>query len=386
MHILHVAPYYAPAYSFGGVVTMLEGLAQAQIQQGHTVTVLTTDALTLEARYQGAMQTVQAGVQVVRVRNRWYALRRYNLSTPLDLTQHAERLMPLVDVVHLHEFRTVENVQVVPVAVTHDVPIALSPHGTLTYDTGRSALKRLWDRVLSARIVPHIQRVLALAPPEAEDTRRTWAQFKHTPIIRIIPNGVNPAPYRTLPDASAFRARYQLADDVPVILFMGRLHARKGVDVLARAFLRANLGDARLLIVGPDEGMRAQLERLYDERIILTGYLDGEARLSALGVADLFVLPAIGEGLSMAVLEAMASGVPVLLSPECNLPQVVTAQAGEIVPVNADALADALRRLLGDRDALAQMGHHAQDLIQKQFTWSTIARQIEAVYKNLTTL
>src|SRR5690606_26182822 len=131
--------------------------------------------------------------------------------------------------------------------------------------------------------------------------QRTWAQFSTQPDFSIVPNGVNPLQYKNLHDGSAFREKYNLGAS-QLILFMGRLHQRKGVDVLAKAFIKANIPDTKLVMVGPDEGMRSMLESLADENIILTGFLSGKERLEALAAADLFSLPAIGEGLSMAVL------------------------------------------------------------------------------------
>ncbi len=381
MHILHVSPYYAPAYSFGGVVSMLEGLTQAQVKSGHQVTVLTSDAYSLESRYQGELETVRDGIRVIRCPNWIYPLRRYNLDTPFRMASQARNIMQEIDIIHLHEFRTIENLLVVPIAAKHQKPVVLSPHGTLTYSTGRSTLKSLWDRWLSPRVAQHIRHVIPLAESELDDARRTWSQFSTQPDFSIVPNGVNPADYDTLPDEALFRKKYNLGDS-PVVLFMGRLHQRKGVDVLAKAFQQADIPGAKLVIAGPDEGMRPQIEALADENIILTGFLGGDERLQALSAADLFVLPAIGEGLSMAVLEAMAAGLPVLLSPGCNLPEAAAARAGKIVPVDGDSLASALAHMLSDSDSLSEMGQNAKELIQQEFTWDIVASEMDAVYRS----
>lgn len=379
MHILHITPYYAPAYSFGGVVRMVEGLAQAQLARGHSIIILTTDALSLDERYTGDLDTLHAGIRVIRCPNLIYGLRRYNLDTPFSMSAQAKKIMPSVDIVHLHEFRTVENLLLAPIAAKYHKPIILSPHGTLTYDTGRSLLKSVWDKMLSSRIAPHIKHVVALAQAELEDAQATWSQFASKPDFSIVPNGVNISDYSNLPDATIFREKYHLGD-AQIVLFMGRLHQRKGVDILARAFKRANLPNTKLVLAGPDEGMLSTLEGLADETIILTGYLSGEERLSALASADVFALPAIGEGLSMAVLEAMASGLPVLLSHGCNLPEAETAHAGYVVDVDENELASALEKIFSDPHNLQKMGENAQNLIRQKFTWQIVAQQMDDVY------
>ena len=385
MNLLHVTPYYAPAYPFGGVVRAVEGLAVALAARGHKLTVLTTDAGSRSGRVDAPAEEVRDGVSVIRLRNRAPKLRiSANLSTPAGLAGMARSLLPGMDLVHLHEFRTVEALQVTPEAVRAGVPIILSPHGTLTLETGRSFLKSRWDQLLSRRVADHLAAVVALTDAEAEDVRLLWARLGRTPPpLHIVPNGVNPADVTpSAPARAGFRRRYELGD-APVCLFLGRLHARKGVDVLAQAFLAANIPDTRLVIAGPDEGMQHRLEELGDPRIVLTGYLDADQRLAALAAADVFALPATGEGLSMAALEALAAGLPVILSPGCNLPEVEPAGAGLEVEPALEPLTAALRLLLNDHELRLRMGAAARTLVESRFTWAHVAEQMEAVYATL---
>ncbi len=386
MRILHLTPYYAPAYAFGGVTRAVEGLARALAARGHIVTVLTTDALSQSERFAGALDEVQDGVRVVRVRNRSAWLRgRLNLSTPLGMGQIAADLLADADILHVHEFRTAENLLVTPTAARLGVPVALSPHGTLTLTTGRSALKSGWDRLLSPALARRFAAVIGLTAQEADEARAAWRSFGVDPArvrFAVVPNGVDPDEFADLPGRDSFRARYGLGD-APVCLFMGRLQARKGVDVLVRAFRQADVPGARLVIAGPDEGMLPVLQPLLDERITLTGYLAGEDRLAALAAADVFCLPATGEGLSMAALEGLAAGLPAILSPGCNLPEAADAGAGLIVEPQVEPLAAALHDLLTDPARRAAMGTAARALVRERFTWAAAAEQMEAVYRAL---
>jgi glycosyltransferase involved in cell wall biosynthesis len=387
MRILHLTPYYAPAYAFGGGVRSVEGMARALARRGHTVSVLTTDALDQQSRYVGELETIQEGVQVIRSPNLLPKVRgRYNLSTPNLMTKGAAELLPQVDVVHCHEFRTVENLLVTPTAARLGKPLVLSPHGTLSQTTGRSGLKRLWDRTLSSAVALRFNHVVALSQPELADVQALWPSFGRRRIpteFSVIPNGVDPADYANRSGRDAFRARYGLGD-AAVCLFMGRLHPRKGIGLLVEAFKAANLPDARLVIVGPDEGMLDTLRPLLDERIILTGYLAGAGRLAAFAAADLLALPAVGEGLPMVVLEAMAAGLPVIVSPGCNLPEVAQYGAGLEVELAVEPLTAALKTLLPDAARRAVMSQAARALVNDHFTWDTIAAQLESLYQGLT--
>ena len=386
MRILHLTPYYRPAYAFGGVVRAVEGLATAQARQGHQVTVLTTDALDQSTRLADAAEETIDGVRVLRRPNISTFLRgKFNLSTPRSMKKTAESLMQATDVLHVHEFRTVENLLVTPVAQSLRIPIVLSPHGTLSYATGRSHSKRLWDQLLSAALALRIDHVLALTENELEDVQALWARFGRRQIptrFSVLPNGINPQDFVDLPPADGFRKRYRL-EDAPTVIYLGRLQQRKGLDILVKAFQRAAVEHSRLLIVGPDEGMLATIQSLAagDGRIVCTGFLGGDYRLQALAAVDLFALPAVGEGLPMAALEAMASGVPALLSTGCNLPEVATADAGFVVDATVDAFAEKLQLLLTNGDLRVEMGEAARRLVVEKYNWDGIAAELGVVYK-----
>lgn len=392
MNILHVVPYYAPAWSYGGVVRAVTDLTRAQAAAGHSVTVLTGDTLTPQVRVKTRRETLE-GVDVVRFANLSNGLRgRLNLSTPRGLRREMAALLDTgaIDVVHCHEVRTVENWLAAPLAQQAGVPVVVSPHGTLTYDAGRATVKRLWDRWVGPRVLRQIDGVIALTGAEAAEARAHW-QAAGVPLpdraVWVVPNGVTLSAFERLPSPESFRARWQLGEG-PVVLFLGRLHERKGLHLLIPAFAQAvsQSPEARLLIAGPDEGMLARLRTLAAEqglanRVIFTGMLSGNERLAALAAADLFALPAVGEGFSMAVLEAMACGLPLLLTPGCHFPEAADEGAGLVVARDVEALAGGLRRLLGDGDARQRMGQRARDLVRVRYTWAQVAAQMADVYR-----
>jgi len=431
VNLLHVIPYYAPAWAYGGSVRAATDLTRALVQAGHRVTVLTTDTLSPTARAPVLRETLD-GVEVVRVRNLSNALRgRLNLSTPRGLAAAARTLIAerQIDLVHCHELRAVETLRVAPVAKALDVPVVVSPHGTLPTNTGRATFKRAWDRLPGRRLLPYFDAVIALTRDEAADARALWAARGIDIPIHIVPNGVHLDEFAALPPKEAARARWNLGEG-PVVLFLGRLHARKGVQVLLPAFAGAleQVPDARLLVAGPDEGMLAALQaqaralglaggsdtnsdrdndapvgagfetRPYDDpakrppvpnaassgaRALFTGLLTGPDRLAALAAADLFALPAEGEGFSMAVLEALACGLPVLLTPGCHFSEAAEAGAGVVVPREVEALRAALVALLSDSDRRAAMGRAARALVEARYTWPQIVAQLETAYASV---
>lgn len=387
MHILHLTPYYAPDYAFGGVPRVVQGMAEGAVKRGHTVTVLTSHLPTHAETIHTVDETSLNGVHVIRVPHAFPSLRgRFNLSTSFGISSPLRRVLPQVDLIHTHEFRTVENILLSNALRQCPKPVVLSPHGTLGYATGRSLLKQGWDQVFSRPIASHVHLALALTAVEQGEIQHLWLRLGCEPIdVPVIPNGVNLGDFATSPNLEAFRERYHLLPHHQVVLFMGRLHPRKGVDVLAQAIHSWVNDEVRLLIVGPDEGLRPRLEELaqQDPRIILCGYLSGDDRLAAYRAADVLVLPAVGEGLSMAVLEAMANGLPVLISEGCNLPEVVEANAGRVVSIGVGEIRGALVEMLGDSALLAQLAENALSLVKKRFTWEHISHELEQHYQQL---
>ncbi|MFC1959559.1 glycosyltransferase, partial [Chloroflexota bacterium] len=387
MKIVHLLPYYAPAWGFGGVVRAVYGLTTALAAQGHEVVVVTTDANDQDAPPLVAEERMD-GVRVLRCRNMVPSLRHFNLSSPVGLRSVLQTILQDAAVLHVHEFRTVENLVALPLARQLGIPVVLSPHGTLTVDTGRSFVKRGWDRLWGRWSAKQVNHVVGLTADEVAEACLLWSRLGlalTAAQISVVPNGVNPADFTTLPSRHVFREQWGVPADAPVILFLGRLHERKGVHHLIDALVV--LPDVWLAVVGPDEGqesaLRAQAGRLgVAERIIFTGLLTGNAKLAALSGADLLALPAVGEGLPMVALEAMAAGLPVALSAGCHLPEAVAAGAGvRLQPLTGPALAASLAPLLADQQLRQSMGRAGQRLVAEQFAWVVIASQMVAGYE-----
>jgi glycosyltransferase involved in cell wall biosynthesis len=392
VNVLHITPYYAPAWALGGVVRAVSALAEAQAQRGDLVRVLTTDIADLQGRRLAALEEVRNGVHVQRAPNALPRLRaRYNLSTPKNFGKLLRAALSQAQIVHLHEFRTLETL--LTLRAKPSAPIILSPHGTLSQATGRSALKRLWDQLLGRYTARHITGVAALTEIEQREVEVYWRRFKlPLPPIRVIPNGVDEDIWTGLAqpslndDIAALRRRFNISD-VPIVLFLGRLHPRKGLQYLIPAFGRALQSGAQghLLIVGADAGMLSEVKRLIaahglHERVTVTGLLEGRERIAALAAAEIFALPAIGEGLSLAAIEAAASGCALILTEGCNLPEAAAHGAGMIVERTIESVAEALERLLRSPNLRHEMGNAARQWAEKTFRWQEIAQQMAQFY------
>ena len=192
--------------------------------------------------------------------------------------------------------------------------------------------------------------------------------------------------FATLPPPGVFRTEWALPADEPIVLFLGRLIPRKGVDLLVEAFARACPEHGRLVIAGPEgeAGYVGKLRELargkgIEGRTVFTGPLYGDQKKSALVDGQVFVLPSRYENFANGVAEAIACGMPVIISDRCGIQEFVAGQVGLVVPREIPALADALRQILGDA-ALYDQFRDACPRVAAQLSWSELLETQEELY------
>jgi glycosyltransferase involved in cell wall biosynthesis len=222
------------------------------------------------------------------------------------------------------------------------------------------------------------------------DERDLLTPLGLTTPCEVIPNGIFLTEFDPPPDPRLFRDRRPGPGERPFVLFLSRLHYKKGLDLLAEAFAKIapRHPDVDLVVAGPDGGAEADFrERVaaagLNSRVWLTGPLYGPEKLSALAAARVFCLPSRQEGFSMAILEALACRLPVVITKDCHFPEVADVGAGRVTPLSADAVADALNGLLSDpaeRESASQAG---RALVEGRFTWPRIAEQTVRWYLQL---
>jgi glycosyltransferase involved in cell wall biosynthesis len=207
--------------------------------------------------------------------------------------------------------------------------------------------------------------------------------------IALVPNGVDLRPFEGLPARAELEGRHPELRGKFLLLFLGRLHAKKGLDLLSAAVAELARGapELHVLLAGRDEGAGAGfLESLRGaglrDRVTCLGHVAGEAAGRAWGAADAFVLPSYSEGFSMAVLEALAARRPVLITTACHFPDVATAGAGLVVEPTREGVTEGLRGLLAlsARERVA-MGQAGRRLVEARFTWPIQARTLDGVYR-----
>ena len=380
MKVLHVVASLSPTW--GGPVPVVKGLTEAMAREGLNVTVF---APVVQGSLHGVVQ-----LEGVRVR-----LFKQNLLSGIwrayssELAEALHREIERFDVVHIHEIWHHPHFVAYRAARKAKKPFIITVHGALEpWCLNYKALKKkVYAALIQRRILNGAAAIHAITQEEVKHIR---AFGVNRPIFTI-PNGINPEEFSELPPGEEIEKLYPELQGKKVVLFLGRIHPKKGLDLLARAFghVARECKDAHLLIVGPDErGYRSEVERLLTsegvvEKVTFTGMLTGREKLAALSRADIFVLPSYSEGFSMAILEALACGLPVIITRQCHFPDVAEARAGIVIDPDSAQLARAIAKLMDDPKLREEMGNNGRRLVMDRFTWDRIVDRIIGLYQRV---
>ncbi len=383
MRVLHVISSLAERA--GGPPIVATRLAAAQAGLGHDVTILCYDAgEQQEVRHEFPIPDAGRPLKVVRIDA---AGTRERILAPAAGTT-AHKLLDDHDILHVHGIWEPMLRAAASAADELSRPYVIAPHGML--DTWALAVKT-WKKKLALAIVyRRFIRGASLLHALSQHEQECVADFGYRGPVELIPNGVFMDEIEPLPAPGATRARIPELGDDPFILFLSRLAPVKRLDLLAEAFSRIldRHPAARLVVAGPDWGaeqpLREQIKQLgIQNRVHLTGPLYGADKFAAMVDAACFCLPSRHEAFSVAVVEALAVGCPVVITENCNFPEVASAGAGAVVPLDAASVADALDQMLTDAEWRSAAAKNARQLVLDHYTWPKIAEKSITAYQRV---
>jgi len=379
MRILMVSPHYVPAYHYGGALHVAHSLGKSLVAQGHEVRVCTSN---LRNPTEDLAVPVDAPVMVdgVQVFYEPTVFSRYWGFSP-HLARRLWREANRAEVVLIHFHYQFASLAAAWISRARGKPYIIFSHGSLNAHGLRAhsrARKLLYLKLLEQR---NFAKALFTAYHSTEEMDTSYRFGR----CRVVPNGIDPQVFQPLPPRDYFRRQHNLGQGI-IYLFLGRIDAGKGLDLLLPAFkkLLQVSGDAHLVLAGADErGYADQVRHLAAElglasRLTLTGLITGQDKLAALQDADVFVLPSRSEGLSIAMLEAMYMGLPVVVTDRVGLwRQVEQNRCGLVVPFDEASLAEALQQMATAPDR-REMGQRGRQLVASGYTWDKIARHLVA--------
>ena len=381
MRILHVVPSYLPAVRYGGPIGSVHGLCKALAARGHDVEVFTTNVDGPDDS--DVPLRVPVNLDGVKV---WYfpvpILRR--LYWCPNMTAALWRRVDGFDVVHTHSVFLWPTWAAARIARHLGVPYVLAPRGMLVQDLIRRKsrwIKRLWIALIERGNLANAALVHFTSRLEGEEAAALGLSMRKS---CIVPNGFDiPNPDAGHHGDTSVKVT---TGDKPFLLFLGRINWKKGLDRLISAL--PGIPNVQLVVAGNDEQhYQLELESLaveagVRERISFVGPIYDAEKEALFRRARLLVLPSYSENFGNVVLEAMAAGCPVAVTPEVGAADMVRESgAGAVLDGEPAKLGAGIRSLIADPVALKRMGEKGREFVSHRYTWEAISLQMEEAYR-----
>ncbi len=386
MRALHVIPSVSARH--GGPSYAIQAYARALQQAGVEVTIATTDD-----DGPGSRLKVPLGRPISRegIRHIFFkrSLQSYKVSWELAhwFTRHARDF----DLVHVHALFSFSSSMAGICARRSGVPYVIRPLGVLNH-WGLEHRRRLSKRLsLSLIELPLLKNAAALHFTAIGEAREAMTLDGHIlkkrqsiiPIPVALSGETNP---------TSFYARFPEARIRKIVLFLSRIDVKKGIELLLDAFAQAMLIDPSLLLVIAGAGDQSYIHRLkeragrldLEDSILWMGHVQGQEKAALMAAASVFVLPSYSENFGIAAVEALAAGVPVVISKEVAISgDIENADAGLIVTCDSAAIADAIVSVLKDPAGSQRRALNGRELVRERYSFKAIGGALLNVYREI---
>ncbi|PWR71769.1 glycosyltransferase [Methanospirillum stamsii] len=389
MKILQVISSFPPAYSYGGAPKVAFDMSKELVKNGHEVTVFTTDAYNSSSRLEITTNPeIMDGINVFRFRNISNTFTRKNFSCAPLMFLSLKKVIQDFDIIHLHEYRSFQALFVHYYAMKYQIPYIIQAHGSVLPIFEKLWMKKIFDLFWGNRILQDASKLIAVSKTEKNQYLKMGIPEDK---IVIIPNGINLSEYEKLPEYGKFRKKYKINSDQKIILYLGRIHKSKGIDVLINSYskLLDQTKYVKLIIVGPDDGYLTSIKELIEklhiqDNVIITGPLYNEEKIEAFVDADVLVYPGILEIFGLVPFESIMCGTPVIVTDDCGCGELINeVRCGHLVNYgDTQILADTIRFSLNHETDCQNNVEIGKKFISTYLTWKKIGKNVESLYFN----
>jgi glycosyltransferase involved in cell wall biosynthesis len=390
MRVLHVIPSIAPAR--GGPSQEVLEMVHALLSTGIDAEIVTTNDNGSNLLDVPLGQLITYQKVPIRFFSKFSpdfsALREFSFSW--SLTTWLYGCLRNYDLIHVHAIFSYPSTSAMTVARLQGIPYIVSPLGLLcTWSLQQSAQKKqMYLQMIERQNLNHCKALHFASTLEQQEV----SSLHLNPSGFVLPHGLNcPAPIANA--RQKLRQFLDLPKDETIFLFLSRLHPKKGLDFLLKALNKISHHQFTLVIAGQGEpGYEQELQNLVEQlglkkRVRFVGFVGGETKDIMLQGADLFTLTSFSENFGIAVLEALAAGLPVLITPEVALADIVKAeQFGLVLPLEVDVIAYGLQYFLFNRQVYKEIGTRACSYVAQNYSWEKVAvnfaKAYEVIYNN----
>lgn len=369
MKILNICAY---TWAIGGPARIIYDHTTVVLKLGHEVDILSP------ASPDDKIYPAPDGARVI-VCKRTTPISRFFPEFSLELWDFLKKHIHEYDVIHCHGIWHFGSVA--PFLFKNNTPKAITIHGLLDHWALHHGYwkKKIFSVLFQKRFLKKANLIQINNHDELNDLRQ-YLGFQH-PNVAIIPNGMQLDELASLPPKGTFRQKFGLPTDKKIVLFMGRLNIKKGLDLLLPAFQKyaQQYDDAILVLAGPDDGYQALTERFISDhqlthKMIMVGMLTGELKKAALADADIFALTSYSEGFSIAALEAMTAGVPALVSNRIGFDGTVAQyHAAHEIPLTVEGVLEGLVHMLQNPSYCDKLKKNAKKMVWELYDIEIVA-------------
>ena len=374
MRIALVSDWYYP--KIGGVASHMHHLALKLKERGHEVAIVTNNRKTGKEK-----ELEEKEIDIIKIPGVVSPIIEVNVSYSLKSTKELNGFLKAFDVIHSHHAFTPLALKAAKAGRNMNKATLLTTHSiSFAHES------KLWEALgltfpVFSKYLRYPHKIIAVS----RAARAFIEHFTDTP-IEVIPNGVDDKLFTPNWDKEELKAQFGI--EGKVVLYVSRMSYRKGPHVLLNAF--SKIEDATLIMVGAGEllpFLKAQAKFLgIEDRVKFMGYVESATLPRIFGMADVFVLPSItAEAFEIVILEAMASGLPVVATNVGGIPEIIReSESGLLVPPgNELELRNAIEKLLLDDDLREWLGNNGRKAVEEKYSWDKVVEQIEKTYEEV---
>lgn len=380
MKILHIIPTYKPAYSAGGPTWSVHALNKKLVKKGVDVTVYTTNKFIEDKVPINRVVNVD-GVKVFYFPTSHPRKWEYSKKLRKSLKESIEEF----DLIHITSVFLSASTCGAYYAIKNDIPYIISPRGALmkgAVENRNTFIKKLYLNLTEKRSLKNASGIHFTTQDEKEEYKELGLPLSN-PIV--IPNGLEEEEFDYNIKEGKFREKYNISKDKKIILFLSRVNWKKGLDALIPSFNKVlkEYKDAVLVVAGGDDkdnylSKVKEMVRKHnlEDKVIFTGMILDEEKVSAYQDADVFALPSYSENFGIVVAEAMYFGLPIVTTPNVGISNIVEDyNTGFVVEKDVKRVSSAILKIIKNRELSEEMSKNGKRATEKEFSMGSVAEK-----------